>query len=148
VKEGLKEGLTSEFISLESLADFHRGFLSRKGMVITMNKNIQRLSEDIKREISVSMREVVTDGIVSISRCELSNDLSYCKVFISTYEGGEKTVEAAEMLKTKASLFKKHINARIRMRKIPELIFMPDNSLDYYDKISGIIDKLNDGKKE
>ncbi|MCL2071112.1 MAG: 30S ribosome-binding factor RbfA [Oscillospiraceae bacterium] len=108
-----------------------------------MNKNIQRLSEDIKREISVTMREVVTDGIVSVSRCDLSNDLSYCKVFISTYEGGEKTVAAAEMLKSKAGLFKKHINARIRMRKIPELIFLPDNSLDYYDKITGIIDELN-----
>ncbi|MCL1789047.1 MAG: 30S ribosome-binding factor RbfA [Oscillospiraceae bacterium] len=113
-----------------------------------MNKNIQRLAEDIKREISVTMREVGTDGIVSVSHCELSNDLSYCKVFISTYEGGEKTVQAAEKLKTKAGLFKKHINARIRMRKIPELIFLPDNSLDYYDKITGIIDELNESKHD
>ena len=112
-----------------------------------MSKNLQRLEEDVKREISVTMRDVVTDGIVSVSRCELSNDLSYCKVFISTFEGGEKTVQAAEELKTKAGLFKKQINARIRMRKIPELIFIPDNSLDYYDKISGIIDELNDGQK-
>jgi ribosome-binding factor A len=108
-----------------------------------MNKNNARLAEDIKREISVSMREIDIDGVVSVSRCELSSDLSHCKVFVSTFEGGEKTVAAAEKLAGKAGLFKRNINSRIRMRKIPELIFLPDNSLDYYDKITGIIDELN-----
>jgi ribosome-binding factor A len=113
-----------------------------------MNKNIQRLAEDIKREISVVMREIETGGIVSVTHCELSNDLSYCKVFISTFEGGEKTVKATELLKTKSGVFKRMINSRIKMRKIPELIFLPDNSLDYYDKISGIIEDIHKEKQE
>ena len=106
--------------------------------------NIQRLAEDIKREMSMTMREIDTKGVVSISHCELSNDLSYCKVFISTFEGGEKTIEAVERLKKASGLFKRNINSRIKMRKIPELIFLPDNSLDYYDKITGIINELNE----
>ena len=115
-----------------------------------MNKNIQRLSEDIKREISVSMRELDHTGgsVVSVSHCELSNDLSFCKVYISSLEGGEKTVDAVEKLKKASGIFKKNINSRIKMRKIPELIFLPDNSLDYYDKISGILDELNDKENE
>jgi ribosome-binding factor A len=108
------------------------------------NHNIQRLAEDIKREISVSMREIDIGQVVSVSHCELTNDLSYCKVFISSFEGGEKTVEAVEKLKNKAGLFKRNINSRIKMRKIPELIFLPDNSLDYYDKINSIINELHD----
>jgi ribosome-binding factor A len=111
-----------------------------------MNKNIQRTAEDIKREMSVTMREIDTGGVVSISHCELSNDLSYCKVYISTFEGGEKTIEAVEKLKGASGLFKRNINSRIKMRKIPELIFLPDNSLDYYDKINGIINELNAGE--
>jgi ribosome-binding factor A len=107
------------------------------------SQNMNRLAETLKREISVSMREIDMDGIVSVSRCDLSNDLSYCKVFVSSYEGGEKTIEAVEKLKSYAGFFKRNINSRIKMRKIPELIFLPDNSLDYYDKISGIIDELN-----
>ena len=109
--------------------------------------NIQRLSEDIKREISVTVRDVISDGIVSVSHCELTNDLSYCKVYVSSYEGGEKTVEAVEKLKQASHIFKKHINSRIKMRKIPELIFLPDNSLDYYDKINGIINEINEEKE-
>ncbi len=113
-----------------------------------MSHNIKRLEEDIKREIAVSIRDFVTDEIVSVSRCELSSDLSFCKIFVSSYKGGEKTVEVVEFLKEKAAIFKKHINARIKMRKMPSLIFLPDNSLDYYDKITGIIKDLNGNKTE
>jgi len=113
-----------------------------------MAHNIKRLAEDIKREISVTIRELDTGSIVSVSHCELSNDLSYCRVYISTFEGGEKTVSAVERLKGASGIFKKQINARIKMRKIPELIFLPDNSLDYYDKISGIIDELKNNENE
>lgn len=112
-----------------------------------MNKNIQRLSEDIKREISVVMREFDIGTIASVSHCDLSNDLSYCKVYISTFEGGGKTLSAVKKIKTKSGQFKHAINARIKMRKIPELIFLPDNSNDYYDKISGIIDEINAEEK-
>ena len=38
--------------------------------------------------------------------------------------------------------FKKCIAARVRMRKIPELIFLPDNSLEYSAHIEEIISKL------
>ena len=110
------------------------------------NFNISRLSEDVKREISVALRDIkdsrIANGLVSVSHCELTNDLSYCKVYISSLEGGEKTDDAVECLKTAAGFFKKRTNQRIKMRKIPELIFLPDNSLDYYEHISDVISKL------
>lgn len=108
--------------------------------------NIERLSEDVKREISASMRDIkderVAGGIVSVSRCEITNDLSYCKVYVTSLEGGEKTAEAAECLQKASGFFKKRINQRIKMRKLPELIFVPDNSPEHYDRINSIINNL------
>ena len=50
---------------------------------------------DIKREISVALRDIkdgrVANGLVSVSHCEVTSDLSYCKVYISSLEGGERT---------------------------------------------------------
>ena len=110
-----------------------------------MAHNNQRLSEDIKREISASMRELgderLAGGLASVSRCEVSNDLSYCKVYISAHGGEEKTNEIVGVLQNASGFFKKHVNSRIKMRKMPEFKFIPDNSLDYYDKITGILDK-------
>jgi len=106
--------------------------------------NIQRLSEDIKREISAGIPELkdhrVAHGLVTVTRCELTGDMSYCKVYISCLGGN--TQDAVECLKSASGFFKRRINSRIKMRKLPEFVFTADNSLDYYEKISGIIDTL------
>lgn len=110
------------------------------------NFNISRLSEDVKREISVAMRDIkdsrISNGIVTVSHCELTNDLSYCKIYVSSLDGSESTDKAVECLTAASGFFKKRINQRIKMRKMPELVFLPDNSLDYYDHISEVIKNL------
>lgn len=110
------------------------------------NFNTARLAEDIKREISTAMRDIkdstVAKAMVGVSRCELTSDLSYCKVYITTLDGGETTKTAAEHLKKAEGFFKRRINERVKMRKLPQLIFVADNSMDYYEHISEVISKL------
>ncbi len=110
------------------------------------NHNILRLTEDVKREISAAMPQLkdkhIANGLVTVTGVEITNDLSYCKVYVSALGGGEKTREAVEALQKAEGFFKKRINARIKMRKMPEITFIADNSLDYYEKISNIITKL------
>lgn len=116
------------------------------------NYNIGRLSEDIKRELSTALRDIkdsrIRDWLVSISNVDLTSDLSYCKVYVVCLEGGEKTEAAVEILKKASGFFKKKINARIKMRKIPELIFVPDNSLDYYEHIDNVLKGLPKAKTD
>ena len=110
------------------------------------NHNILRLTEDVKREISAAMPQLkdkhIANGLVTVTGVEITHDLSYCKVYVSALGGGEKTREAVEALQKAEGFFKKRINARIKMRKMPEITFVADNSLDYYEKISNIITKL------
>ncbi len=110
------------------------------------NHNIDRLTEDVKREISVAMHEIndsrIADKIVSVSHVEITSDLSYCRIYVSVLGKEKSTGEAIECLKGAAGFFKRRINARIKLRKMPELIFLADNSLDYYEKISKLIDAL------
>ena len=110
------------------------------------NFNTARLAEDIKREISTAMRDIndsmVAKAMVGVSRCELTSDLSYCKVYITTLDGGETTKTAAEHLKKAEGFFKRRINERVKMRKLPQLIFVADNSMDYYEHIREVITKL------
>ena len=105
------------------------------------NHNIGRLTEDVKREISVAITQLkdkhVSESIITVTRVELTSDLSYCKVYVSALGG--KTGEAIKALQKAEGFFKRRINARIKMRKMPEIIFLADDSLDYYEKINGII---------
>ena len=108
--------------------------------------DLGRLTEDVKREISAALPEIkdkhVSGEIVSISRVEITSDLSYCKVYVSCLGGEGKTNAAVKALEKSAGFIVRRINARIRMRKMPRLIFVPDNSQEYYEKISRILDSL------
>lgn len=110
------------------------------------NFNIKRLNEDILRELSAAVSGVkdprVADGFVTITRTELTSDLSYCKVWVACMGGAERTDKACEGMKAASGYFKKCIAQRVRMRKMPELIFVPDNSLEYSAHIEDIISKL------
>lgn len=110
------------------------------------NYNLGRLTEDIKREISTAMTQLtdkrVSEGFVTVTRVDLTSDLSYCKVMVSVMGGEEKADEIIRVLQKAEGFFKKRINARIKMRKMPEIIFIADNTLDYYEKIDKIISKL------
>jgi ribosome-binding factor A len=106
------------------------------------------MQEDVKREISASVRELKDpglNGILTITRCELTTDLSYCKVYFS-FLPEEKTGAkdaaaeiARECLTAARGFIKKHINAKVKMRKIPELVFVHDDSTDNYRKIEEIL---------
>lgn len=110
------------------------------------NFNIKRLNEDILRELSAAVAGVkdprVANAFVTVTRTELTSDLSYCKVWVACMGGAERTEKACEGMKAAGGYFKKCIAARVRMRKMPELIFIPDNSLEYSEHIEGIIAKL------
>ena len=65
--------------------------------------NIKRLEEDIRRELSAAVGGVkdprVADGLVTVTRCELTNDMSYCKVGVACMGGESRTAKAVEFLK-------------------------------------------------
>ncbi len=110
------------------------------------NFNIKRLNEDIKREISAAVGGVkdprVAKNFVTVTHCEVTNDLSYCKVHIACLGGEGRTSKAVEGMTAASGYFKKRIASAIRVRKIPELIFLPDNSLEYAAHIEDILSKL------
>lgn len=110
------------------------------------NFNLKRLSEDIKRELSSAVSGVkdprVSKNFVTVTHVELTSDLSYCKVHIACLGGEGRTAKAVEGMTAASGYFKEAIAARIRMRKMPELIFLPDNSLEYSAHIEEILAKL------
>ncbi len=110
---------------------------------------IDRLNEDMKRELSALLRELKDPRIdstwLSVMRTEITSDLSYAKVYIGSIKGGDDAREACKLLQKQiAGHLRTEISKRLRMRKAPELRFIADDSADYYAKISGIIDNLKD----
>lgn len=106
---------------------------------------IDRITEDIKRELVHILREVkdprVSD-MLTIVKVDVSNDLSYCKVYVSEVSGIEAARESVKGLKAAAGFIRKRLGASLHLRKVPELKFIADDSIEkgfeLFDKLKTI----------
>ena len=76
-------------------------------------------------------------------RVEVTNDLSYCTVYISALEGLDKAKEAKKGLVSAAGYIRRELGHRLRLRHVPELIFTPTDSIEYSAEISRILNSLD-----
>ena len=113
-----------------------------------------RMAEDIKREISGLTRELkdprIRGQIITVVRCDVSNDLSHCKVYISNIEGYEKSKESVKGFESASGFLKRHISNALHLKHCPELKFIADKSGEHSASINKIlkeIEKDNDEKQ-
>ena len=93
----------------------------------------------------ILMLEVKDEDIkfVTVTDCDTSNDLSYCKVYVTVLEQ-EKRDETLKALNNASSFIRGELAKRIEIRHIPELKFIYDESVSYGEKIDKIIDEINE----
>ncbi len=95
---------------------------------------IDRVSEDIRREIIAAMRELkdprVMGKMLTVVRVEVSSDASYAKVFVSDLKGIESAKEAVKGLTAATGYIRREVGSRLHLRKTPELKFVADDSIE------------------
>ena len=111
---------------------------------------IDRVSEDIKREIAAIMRELKDPritGMLTVVNVEVSSDASYAKVYVSAMEGMETADYmriCTAMLASATGYIRREIGKRLHLRKTPELKFIADDSIEKGMGIAGMINKLSE----
>jgi ribosome-binding factor A len=82
----------------------------------------------------------VTNLIISVSKVTVTTDLSVATVHLSIFPQ-EKAKETLVAIKTNSTLIKHDLSQRVRLqlRKVPNLVFFIDDSLDYIEKIDNAL---------
>lgn len=107
----------------------------------------ERISEQLRNEISVILRDSVTDpriGMLSIIRIKLSRDLSHAQVFWSPV-GAADDADMGEMeegLASAAPYVRKLVAERLNLRKTPEFDFRHDRSIEEGDRTLTLLKQL------
>lgn len=108
---------------------------------------LERTTEDIKRELTAIFRELkdprVQQAFISIIRVDVTNDLSYCTVYVSAMEGLDRANEAVKGLKSAAGFIRRELSHRLKLRYVPQLIFKATDSIEYSANISRILNDLD-----
>ena len=101
-----------------------------------------RLDEQFREEISKLLMKGLKDpriGFVTISRVEITNDLSYAKVFISVLGSDREKAASLIGLRNSAGFIRTYLGKALKIRKIPQLSFLLDESLDHAMHIEEIL---------
>ena len=105
----------------------------------------EKLSHLFASEISSIIREEVKDkkiGFVTITGANVTSDLSYAKIYFTTL--GVDIKDATKALNKASGFIKMELSKRIEIRKMPEMEFIYDESIEYGEKIEKIIDEINE----
>ena len=82
----------------------------------------------------------VANLIISVSKVSVTTDLSVATVHLSIFPQ-DKAKETLVAIKTNSKLIKHDLSQRVRLqlRKVPNLVFFIDDSLDYSEKIDNAL---------
>ena len=108
-------------------------------------QRIDRISEQVRREVDLIVREQVSDprvkGTFSITRAEVTRDLRYAKIFVSVLES-ENREPLMKALKNAAGFVRHELGKRMIIRYAPEILFEEDHNIEYGIHISSILKQV------
>lgn len=86
--------------------------------------------------------------LVSITQAKVTPDVSIVRFYISTFNA-ENNEHIVALLNDNAPLFRKYLGNVLRnhLRKIPEIEFYYDDTLEYAQKMNELFNKINEEKK-
>lgn len=103
----------------------------------------QRLGSEVLRTLSELLRFETKDPRlhgVSLTSVDLSRDLSVARVYFSLMNPADSPEPAMEGLQRAAGFLRAKLGRAIKIRHVPELRFVHDDSAEQSAKISELID--------
>ena len=112
-----------------------------------MSIKIDRLNTAFVEKSSEIIHNDVKDNdvkMVTITDARITNDLSFAKIYFTTMDGDRKKVLNA--LNKASGFIRSMLCEKIDIRKMPEITFVYDESIEYGKKIEDIIERINNEK--
>ncbi len=104
---------------------------------------VDKINSQIKRELTYIIQQELDDphlGLVSIVSVDTSKDLSISKVFFSVFGGDvDKVISVFESMK---KFIRGVLAERMRIKYIPDLKFISDDSIEYSVNIHKKIEEV------
>ncbi len=105
-----------------------------------------RIDSIVQKELSdIIANEVKNPNIkfVTVTYADVTNDLSYAKVYFTTLGDKDKTLKGLNSAK---GFIRKTLADRVELRHIPELEFIYDESIEYGKRIEDKIKEIHDNE--
>jgi ribosome-binding factor A len=102
----------------------------------------ERVGEEIRQELAQVIARDLHDpgiGFVTLTRTKVSPDLQLVRVYYTTLGDDRSRRETQRALERATPFLRRHIGGRIRLRRVPELRFEFDRSIEHQDRIEQLL---------
>ncbi len=109
-----------------------------------------RVASQFQRELAELLRTEIKDprlGMVTVSDVEVTRDMSLIKAYVSFLGAAETPKQCVKILNEIAPRLRREMSGRIRLRVMPELKFVYDDSIERGMKMDALLGSLHDRPK-
>jgi ribosome-binding factor A len=114
-------------------------------------RRIDRIEEQLRIELSEIVEREIQDpriGLVTITSVKVTSDFGQARIFISVLGDEDQRKKALQGLKSAASFIRRSLSKRLHhLRRIPELTFDYDESLEKANRIEALFDQIKSDEK-
>jgi ribosome-binding factor A len=111
-----------------------------------MAHRIERVNNLIRREISELLQRQVKDprlgNFVAVTEVSASPDLRHAKIFVSCISSEQEKQEVLSVLAAASGFLRNELTRRLNLRRIPELSFQWDDSIERGAHLLELIDRV------
>jgi len=103
-----------------------------------------RIADQIQRELADLIRNELKDrrvGMITLTDVEVSQDYAHAKIFYTTLGSEEDNFLTSKGLEHAARFLRSQLSHRLRLRVVPQLHFIYDESVERGIRLSQLIDK-------
>jgi ribosome-binding factor A len=105
-----------------------------------------RVGDQIRAELAELLTREVHDpgiGFLTITHVKVSPDLQQARVFYTTIGDPKSRKDSARALQRATPFLRRHVGRRLQLKRVPELTWMFDESIEKNDRIEQILQGLN-----
>ncbi len=109
-----------------------------------MSVKIERLEHTFMEVISQILSSEIKDErihFVTVTGVHITSDLSYAKVYVTVLNDNERD-NMIKLLNKASNFIERELSKRVEIRKMPDICFVYDESIDYANNIESIIEEL------
>lgn len=113
-----------------------------------MSIKIDRLNNSFVEHISRIINTEIKDeriNFVTVTAVKITNDLSFAKVYVTVLNDEERD-NIIKLLNKASNFIERELSKRIDIRKMPDITFVYDESLEYAANIENIIESIEENE--
>jgi ribosome-binding factor A len=116
-----------------------------------MSQRPTRVGEQIREDLAELIAREVHDpgiGFITITHVRVTPDLQQARVYYTTLGDPKARHQSQRALERAVPFLRRQLGRRLRLRRIPELQFFFDESIERHDRIEQILQELNAERAE